>query len=410
MLSYDNQFIIDTDNNPNDCFDTNSLLKDEKSELNFLFNEKIFDPSNIHKSQDSFSSDSNSSLNMNELLLINGGENIGKITLEQKSKNIFAIEITSTNRTTDLNPRTKKIILPKHYTFEKIKNEIIPKLNLDEIIKKAFIYDENVKIIEKETSDENFAIIKRERAKRGTIIREEEEEKNKKNLGRKRRDDNEVHDHNKHSKDNILQKLKTHIQKFLLQFINAFLKKNLDKNAIIIYVEKTKTKEKGKGKEMEEEKEIIKRVDYKAYVNKTSKSDNLKFLDMPIKTFLSQDISPKFSTFPKKANKIIIDEILRNNKSEVINFIFNLKLSDWLDVFLKKKEFSDFEGFKLNFTIDMKDRVEELLKIIYSSEKDKSYFSRFILYIYNFTRILSIKQERKSKKNDSNNSSKDIDE
>ena len=396
-------------------FDTNYLLEDEKSELNNMpFNTSIFEHSNILDFQGSFSSDSNSSLNMNKVYLINGGENKENITLEQKSKNLFAIEIKSTNTTTDLNPRTKKIILPKHYTFEKIKNEIIPKLNLDEIIKKAFIYDENVKIIEKETSDENFAIIKRERAKRGTIIREEEEEEKKKQLGRKRKDDNEVHDHNKHSKDNILQKIKTLNQKFLLIFINAFLEKNLDKDAIIIYVEKTKTKEKGKEKEIEEEieidKKIIKRLDYKVYVNKTSKSDNLYFLDMPIKTFLSQDISPKYSTFSRKANKIIIDEILRNNKNEVINFIFNLKLSDWLDVFLKKKEFSDFDGFKLNFTIDMKYRVEELLKNIYTSENDKSYFSRFILYIYNFRRILSIKQGRKSKKNDSNNSSNEISE
>ena len=139
MFSYENELIINTHNNFNDSLDTNSLLKDEKSELNFLFNDKIFDPSNIHNLQDSFSSDSNSSLNMNEVLLINGGENIGKITLEQKSKNIFAIEITSTNRTTDLNPRTKKIILPKHYTFEKIKNEIISKLNLDETAKSFYI-------------------------------------------------------------------------------------------------------------------------------------------------------------------------------------------------------------------------------------------------------------------------------
>ena len=403
----ENYFIINTDNNFEYCFETNSLLEDEKSELNnILFNDKIFELSNIHDFQDS------SSLNINEVLLINGGENKENITLEQKSKNLFAIEITSTN------PRTKKIILPKHYTFEKIKNEIIPKLLLDkktlENIINAFIYDENVKIIEKETSDDNFAIIKRERAKRGTIIREEEEEEKKKQLGRKRKDDNEVHDHNKHSKDNILQKIKTHNQKFLLIFINTFLEKNLDKDAIIIYVEKTKTKEKGKGKEIEEEieidKKIIKPLDYKAYVNKTSKSDNLNFLDMPLKTFLSQDISPKYSTFSRKANKIIIDEILRNNKNEVINFIFNLKLSDWLDVFLKKKEFSDFDGFKLNFTIDMKYRVEELLKIIYTSENDKSYFSRFILYIYNFRRILSIKQGRKSKKNDSNNTSIEISE
>ena len=47
-------------------------------------------------------------------------------------------------------------------------------------------------------------------------------------------------------------------------------------------------------------------------------------------------------------------------------------------------------------------RVDELLKKIYEKEKDKNFFSRFILYMYNFERILCIKNERKTKKKDKN--------
>ena len=169
------------------------------------------------------------------------------------------------------------------------------------------------------------------------------------------------------------------------------------KDVIISYIEKTKIK-KQKEKEKEKGNEIIKPLDYNIFVNQTSKRENVKFLDMPLKQFLSQDISCKYSTYSKKANKIIIEEILKNHYNEAIGFIFNLKLSDWLDVFLKKKEFSDFKEFKSNIAVTMNVRVDELLKKIYDKERDKNFFSRFILYMYNFERILCIKNERKTKK------------
>jgi hypothetical protein len=308
--------------------------------------------------------------------------------IDKQSEGKVFIEITLT-KISEVNPKRPR---PPHYTFLKIKNEIFPKLNLDKDIKEAFQFDDNVRKIEEEASDANFEVTIRRRAKRGTIKKEQKE---KKELGRKRKSDTNDRPHDKNCKDNMLQKFKTNIHNCLLQDINAFLMIFLDKDVIISLIEKTKIK-----KQKEKDFEIIKPLDYCIFVNQTSKRENVKFLDMPLKQFLSQDISCKYSTYLKEANKIIIDEIMNNHNNEAINFIFNLKLSDWLDVFLKKKEFSDFEEFNSNILVSMNVRVDELLKKIYDKERDKNFFSRFILYMYNFERILCIKNERKTKKKD----------
>ena len=352
-----------------------------------LFNDPFSYTINID--QDEFQPNSYFSENDFDTYLMNTQEKSKENNIDKQSEGKISIEITLT-KISEVNPKRPR---PPHYKFLNIKNEIFPKLNLDKDIEEAFQYDDNVKKIEEEASDSNFEVTIRRRAKRGTIKKEEKE---KKELGRKRKDDTKVRAHDKNCKDNMLQKIKTNIHGCLLQDINAFLMTHLDKDAkdvIISCIEKTKIK-----KQKEKEFEIIKPLDYSIFVNQTSKLENLKFLDMPLKQFLSQDISCKYSTYLKEANKIIIDEIMNNHNNEAINFIFNLKLSDWLDVFLKKKEFSDFKEFKSNIAVTMNVRVDELLKKIYDKERDKNFFSRFILYMYNFERILCIKNERKTKK------------
>jgi hypothetical protein len=289
--------------------------------------------------------------------------------------------------------------LPKHYKFENIKNEIVQKLNLDEETKKAFKNDERVKSIEDETSDKNFAVKKRRRAKKGTIVKEEE--KIKKQLGRKPKNQIEERKHNKFSRNNILQKIKTSIIEYLIIFINSILKLSLDEKVINTYIIKTQKKN-----SQNKNSEIIKPLDNQLYGTKTSRRDNLNFLYMPLKELLSQDISTKYSNFDKKANKIIIDDILENHNNKTIDFILNLKVSDWLDVFLKKKEFSDL-GIKNDTPPTMNIGVEELFKKIYA-ENEKNYLSYFFLYIYNFERILKIIKPRKSKKKDNNDKNENI--
>ena len=169
------------------------------------------------------------------------------------------------------------------------------------------------------------------------------------------------------------------------------MKLNLDEELISEYIKKTQKKAK-----QIEKNEIIKSIENQLYGKKTSRRDNLIFLDINIKELLSQDISSKYSNFVKNANKIIIDDILENYNNETIDFIFNLKVSDWLDVFLKKKEFSDL-GFKNDISLTMNVGVEELFRKIYA-ENEKNYLSHFFLYIYNFERSLKIIKPRKSKK------------
>jgi hypothetical protein len=265
---------------------------------------------------------------------------------------------------------------------------------LDEETKKAFKNDERVKSIEDETSEKNFAVKKRRRAKKGTIVKEEE--KIKKQLGRKPKNQIEERKHNKFSRNNILQKIKTSIIEYLIIFINSILKLSLDEKVINTYIIKTQKKN-----SQNKNSEIIKPLDNQLYGTKTSRRDNLNFLYMPLKELLSQDISTKYSNFDKKANKIIIEDILENHNNKTIDFILNLKVSDWLDVFLKKKEFLDL-GFK---SLTMNVGVEELFQKIYT-ENEKNYLSYFFLYIYNFERIIKIIKPRKSKKKDNINENK----
>ncbi len=266
---------------------------------------------------------------------------------------------------------------------------------------KEFIYNDNVKNIEFKTSDENFNITKRKRAKR----QKREKAKEKKILGRKRNDiKNGIESkHNKNAEDNIIKKIKTKLIDNLISFINNLFEKHLDKEEIKQYIRKT-IKQGYKLRE-NKSKEIIKQLDYNNIVNKTSRKDNLQFLHMSLRQFLSQNISSKLTTFLPDTNKIIIDEIIKNHSENGnINFIFNLKFSDWLDVFLKKKEFSDLEEFNNNIDVDMNVEVGDLLRSIYDTEKKDNnnffacFFSCFILYLYNFERIFKIKKERTRKK------------
>lgn len=285
--------------------------------------------------------------------------------------------------------------LPPHYPYNKIKNEILPKLDIDSSIQESFVDNDNIKKIEYETSDDNFSIEKRSRAKRN----KNKPLKEPKMLGRKKKDDETNRDHNKKAKDNILQKIKSHFLDYLLNFINFILRKYIDKENIISYIKLTKKKD----LKDNEKNDLIKDLNYKKIVNETSKDKNIQFLGMSLKDFLSQDISPKLSTYIPSSNKKIINKIIEDySNEEVINFVFNLKLSEWLDVFLKKKEFSDFKNIsKDNLDkIMFFDRIDKLLEKIYTKNKnDIDYFSCFIICIYNYERIWRIKKSRNINRN-----------
>ena len=287
-----------------------------------------------------------------------------------------------------------KTLPPTQYTSKEIK-KMISILNIGNIIKDNFIIDEKIVNIEKYMSDEIFnSKQKRNRTK------PKKPKEDKKKLGRKKKDDPQKGKHTKISNDNMIKKIKSSLLDYLLLFVNNNLNSLFDDNKIKSYIKIMKNNKNVK----EPKKEgLIKNLDYNKFINKTEKKINLQFLKMPLKVFLSQDISEKYKTLNKNSNKRVIEEILLNeNDNEIIKIIFEkLTLGDWIDIFTYKKELKDF-GFsdeeKNKFIMDNFIRVENLLEKIYNLHNGDNYFSLFIIILYNYERYFFIKIGRKTKK------------
>ena len=153
--------------------------------------------------------------------------------------------------------------------------------------------------------------------------------------------------------DNIIKKIKALFFKYVIDYINAFIK------------QKTKNEVK------------LLHLDYKQYVDRIKKDLDLWLLNMKLEDFASLDISEKYcSKANKEYNKNIIKDILEKEKDNtiIINFLRNMTFNDLIDILLFKKTFKDcieFDGF-----------LEELLTK--ANESDEEYFSKFILFIYNY--------------------------
>ena len=279
-------------------------------------------------------------------------------------------------------------------TSAKIK-DIISVLNIDNKIKDNFIIDEKIVNIEEYISDNTFI-----NKKRRNRTNQKKTKEDKKKLGRKKKDDPQKGKHTKHSNDNMIKKIKSHLLDYLTLFVNNILNSLFNENKIKSYIKIMKN---NKSIDDPKKEDLIKNLDYNKIMNKTEKQINLKFLKMPLKDFLSQDISEKYKTLNKNTNKRVIEEILINeNDNEIINCIFKrLTLGDWIDIFTYKKELKDlgFSNQENNkFIMDNFIRVDKLLEEIYDLHNEDNYFSRFIIILYNFERWFYIKIGRKRNK------------
>ena len=125
---------------------------------------------------------------------------------------------------------------------------------------------------------------------------------------------------------------------------------------------------------------------------------------MTIKDYLSNKISPKYTGFPLEYNALIIKQLLldKNNK-DIFDFIFNnLKIEDWLNIFIYQKKFKDFFKYE-SLPKNKKDKIKEGFigidsyfdKIYKNGDKNgKIYFHCFMVMIYNFVRFIMIKEKR----------------
>ena len=373
----------------NDSINDNLYENNKKDEFEFMFNENKIDDNSLNDNEEYLFIKSTACKtkpkipNQNILKDSNNYETCKKKEIE----NLSNILINDKNQIKNLQINMP----PVQYDSAKIKNEIFPKLELVKEIKDKFINTDNLKDLEYKMSDEVFlAPKKRNRGK------DNKNNKTIKKIGRKRKNDNSVSKHSKDSHDNIVKKIKSKILSYLLIFVNSILKSVLEESKIKYYIRIIRKIQNDKEPDIED---LIKDLDYNKIVNETKREKNLNFLKLPLKDFLSIDISPKFSTYSRDSNKKVISEIIKNEKdNEIILFILNdLTLGNYLDIFLYKKELKDFgklDKENIDKIMDKFIRIDNLLEEIYKLNYENNYFSIFISIIYNIERWFFIKQER----------------
>ena len=258
----------------------------------------------------------------------------------------------------------------------------------------SFIYTDHLKDLEKKMNDETYYAPKRRNRNK------EKKEFESKKIGRKRKDDNSNGEHNKDSEDNIIKKIKAKSICSLLKFTNELINSSFDKEKIKSYVKKMKNI---KGDKEPQKEDLIKDLNYKKTVDETKRGINLKFFDMKLKDFLSIEISPKYSTYPNLSNKIVINEIINNEKyNRILMFVLNdLTFEDYIDIYTHKKDLNSSKKFDTNELLFIQSRfiyVDELLEEILKINNQNNYFSRFVSILYNLKRWFFIKQERIRKK------------
>jgi len=199
-------------------------------------------------------------------------------------------------------------------------------------------------------------------------------------IGRKRKEDKNQRSHNKFRTDNIMKKIKAKLFDYLVKFVNEILKK---------YNEGRQEKDK-----------IIKGLDYKKYIIHLKIKDNIQYLHLSLKDLLSQETKSSFKNDNINSNRDNIINILEKEKDNIIiNYIFNMKFREWINILTMKKD--DQSSGNMNDIIyeEIKNnmpKIDDLLNEIYiKNDKDMVYLSCFIFYLFNFENYFIIRVPRK---------------
>lgn len=229
--------------------------------------------------------------------------------------------------------------------------------------------------------EKNLVGLKRQRQSQEIleILLENGEIDNRKKMGRKAKNCTEISKHNKYSEDNQIYCFQTHFYNWALNVINSIIKKKeIDFNLLKL------------------DHQIIKNI---------NREDNLKFLQMSVSEFFSQNISPNYSkyfknygVFNSKSNENNIKELLRINDAK-LNNILKLSLQDFLDIYRYKENNSDL----MDIIGNEFSSINEFLVKIYEKEpkkskedvdKAKDYVSSLLVMIYNYEAWFFFKKPR----------------
>ena len=196
-----------------------------------------------------------------------------------------------------------------------------------------------------------------------------EDNQNKNKKGRKRKDDNSQRKHNEFSSDNIMKKIKRILYKYLLIFINEIIKECIRETENIIIIEPL---------------------------------DNKCILDLKIKEnriYLNQTIKELLSDVKNKNNIKIL--LKKESNNEVLNYVFNLKFKEWIEIITLKKDikcFGDISNDSYEVIKNHLPTIQYIIKDISTSNNKNDYLSLFFFYLINFERWFYIKNPKDNKK------------
>ena len=293
---------------------------------------------------------------------------------------------------------TEKILLKKDaistYNKQKYNLDTIKECLSKNIAPIEFnIINENMNYNEKvEKAEKNLQFTK---TKRRRLKNKENETENNNNLdnkiernkrGRKTKNvNNLLKEHDKYSDDNMIKKIKSKLFEYSRTFLNKMLEKYNDKG-----------------------KSVLMQLDYKKYIDRLNREQDLMFLNMPLKDLFSNDISFKCQLKNiekvKDYNKKKIEAILHNETDNTILFALNMTFIEWLDIFTFKTSLNDVihkYNIEKNMDVDLQKidknliKVDDLLKNKLKNNLDE--FSLFIFYLYNYELWFNKKVGRKSK-------------
>ena len=320
-------------------------------------------------------------------------------------KNKLQTSLLDTNKELSKIPESNKDISKNNYFDESQINIFINKFNISKEMKSNLHLQNDLKcyiiqLIKKELEITSI--------KRGKMVKIKIDDGIIVKRGRKLNQDTTNRNHNKYTPDNIMSKIINKTSESIFNFINKLI--NIlykDEDKIIILNELNLSKLISTKNLMK----MIKKTNYNFILNLRKKDKILKLLNSPLKNHLSKEISNKFNknNFPKNYNALIIEKLLRdeNNKKIFKLILEDLKIEDYIDIFIHKKSFKDIPSYSLlnkaqkELLKENSEKIEKYKDKIF--QNDKKYFHAFCLIIYNLRRYLENKESRKRNKNEQKN-------
>ena len=221
---------------------------------------------------------------------------------------------------------------------------------------------------EKNNENNIFNDFKKENEISNDNKNENEKDKNlNKKRGRKKTNEKKK-DHTKNCKDNQLKKIKAHFHKFILCFFNLLIRKfyGFQKYSFLkgIYrLDKTNP-------EFKEDNIFI--------GNDITKKTNRKLINISLKEFLKQEVSPKCSRHEKNENNKIFEEKLNKKFINEYNYLFQTSYKDFYkNYYLKFNENDDLiielqkENLKLKRENQKLKNFDDLINNLSFKEKNE---------------------------------------